>query len=186
MEDKMIVELYWHRDESAITATAMKYGAYCKTIANNILRNLCDAEECVNDTYIAAWNSMPDNRPPRLDHYLAKMTRWLALNRLDERHSLKRGGKSPEPLSFDELTDCAAPATNTERTVELREMCTAINFFLASLAPSERQLFLARYWFAAPVSEIADKFGFTQSKVKSKLYRTRLKLCKFLEEEGLC
>ena len=87
MEDKKIVDLFWQRDENAITVAAAKYGRYCNTIANNILHNAYDAEECVNDTYIGAWNSMPDNRPERLGHYLGKMTRWIALNRLDERRS---------------------------------------------------------------------------------------------------
>ena len=186
MEDKKIVDLFWQRDESAISAAAAKYGPYCKTIANNILHDVFDAEECVNDTYIGAWNSMPDNRPERLGHYLGKMTRWLALNRLDEKRSLKRGGNSPEALPFDELTDYVSSDTSTEKIVELNEMCAAINRFLSALPPIERQLFLARYWFAAPVAEIADKFGFSQSKVKSQLMRTRNKLRKYLEAEGLC
>lgn len=186
MEDKKIVDLFWQRDESAISMAAAKYGAYCKTIANNILHNACDAEECVNDTYIGAWNSMPDNRPERLGHYLGKMTRWIALNRLDKRRSQKRGGNSTEALPYEELVDYVASDTSTEDTVELKEMCAAINRFLSKLSPVERQVFLARYWFAAPVADISEKFGFTQSKVKSQLMRTRNKLRKYLEVEGLC
>ena len=186
MEDKKIVELYWQRDESAISYTAAKYGHYCNAIAKNILRDSFYAEECVNDTYVAAWNSMPDNRPERLGHYLGKMTRWIALNRLDERRSQKRGGNSPEALPFEELIDYVSSDTSTEETVELKEMCAAINRFLSSVPPVERQVFLARYWFAAPVAEISEKFGFSQSKVKSRLYRTRNKLRKYLEVEGLC
>ena len=186
MEDKKIVDLFWQRDESAITAAAAKYGPYCKTIANNILHDVFDAEECVNDTYIRAWNSMPDQRPERLGHYLGKMTRWIALNRLDERRCKKRGGNLPEALPYEELADCVSSDASTEDTVELRELCAAINRFLSTLPPVERQLFLARYWFAAPIVEIAEKFGFTQSKVKSQLMRTRNKLRKYLEVEGLC
>lgn len=186
MEDKKIVELFWQRDESAISHTAARYGAYCKTIANNILHNIYDAEECVNDTYIAAWNSIPDNRPERLGHYLGRMTRWIALNRLDERRSQKRGGNSPGDLPFEELIDYVSTDTGTEETVELQELCAAINSFLSGLPPAERQVFLARYWFAAPIAEIAEKFGYTQSKVKSRLMRTRNRLRKYLEEEGLC
>ena len=186
MEDRKIVELFWQRNETAISHAAAKYGAYCNTIARNILHNACDAEECVNDTYIGAWNSMPDNRPERLGHYLGKMTRWLALNRLDARRSRKRGGDAPEPLSYDELTDYASADAGTEKTVELKEMCAAINHFLGKLPATERQIFLARYWFAAPVAEISEKFGFTQSKVKSQLMRTRNRLRRYLEEEGLC
>ena len=186
MEDKKIVDLFWQRDESAISVAAAKYGRYCNTIANNILHNAYDAEECVNDTYIGAWNSMPDNRPERLGHYLGKMTRWIALNRLDERRSQKRGGNSTEALPYEELVDYVASDTSTEDTVELKEMCAAINRFLSMLSPVERQVFLARYWFATPVAEICEKFGFTQSKVKSQLMRTRNKLRKYLEVEGLC
>ena len=186
MEDKKIVELFWLRDESALSAAAAKYGPYCKTIANNILRDVFDAEECVNDTYIGAWNSMPDNRPERLGHYLGKMTRWIALNRLDERRSQKRGGNFPRALPYDELVDCVSSSASAEDVVELKEICAAINRFLSGLPPVERQVFLARYWFATPVAEISEKFGFTQSKVKSQLMRTRNKLRKYLEKEGLC
>ena len=185
MEDKMIVDLYWQRDERAISFTADKYGHYCNTIANNILRNACDAEECVNDTYIRAWNSMPDNRPVKLSHYLGKMTRWIALDRLDVRNSLKRGGDT-ELLSVDELADYVQSSANTEDAVELKELIAAINCFLAALPPIQRQVFLSRYWFMASVSEISERFGFTQNKVKSMLMRTRNKLRRFLEEEGLC
>jgi len=185
LEDRMIVELYWQRDENAISATAAKYGPYCKTIANNILHDVFDAEECVNDTYAAAWNAMPDDRPERLSHYLGRMTRWIALDRLDRKRSQKRGG-GQILLSLDELRDCAASGPAIEDAVELQELCAAINRFLASLPPAERQLFLARYWFMASVAEIAEKFSFSQSKVKSRLYRTRNKLRCYLEEEGLC
>ena len=129
---------------------------------------------------------MPNNRPERLGHYLGKMTRWIALNRLDEKRSRKRGGNFPEALPYDELVDYVSSDVSTEDSVELQEMCAAINHFLSGLPPAERQLFLARYWFAAPVTEISEKFGFTQSKVKSQLMRTRNKLRKYLEEEGLC
>lgn len=186
MEDKKIVELFWQRDERAISFAAAKYGAYCNTIANNILRNACDAEECVNDTYIKAWGSMPDNRPEKLGLYLGRMTRWIALNRLDERRSQKRGGALPEAVPIEELADSVPAAVSTEETVEFREICAAINLFLSGISPVERQIFLARYYFAAPVAEIAGKFGFTQSKVKSQLMRTRNKLYKYLEVEGLC
>lgn len=186
MEDKLIVELYWQRDERAISVTAAKYGHYCNTIANNILHNFFDAEECVNDTYVGAWNSMPKNRPEKLRHYLGRLTRWIALNRLDERKSLKRGGDAQAALSLDELADYASYESYAEKALEVKELGEAINCFLSKLHPVQRQIFLSRYWFMAPVSEIAEKFGFSQSKVKSMLMRTRNKLRKFLEEEGLC
>lgn len=186
MEDTMIVDLYWKRDESAINATSKKYGRYCYTIANNILHDTLDAEECVNDTYLGAWNTMPKNRPQNLTHYLGRMTRWIALNRLDGIKSLKRGGGAQAALSIDELVGYVSSDLATEEYVELKEINAAINTFLSKLRPTERQVFLSRYWFMASVPEIAKRFGFTQSKVKSMLMRTRTKLRKYLLEEGLC
>ena len=186
MEDRMIVDLYWRRDESAIDLTAEKYGHYCNTIASNILHDAQDAEECVNDTYIGAWNSMPNNRPEKLGQYLGKLTRWIALNRLDERKSKKRGGDSSPALPLDELIEYVSSGARLEEVVEMREICAAINCFLSTLHPVERQVFLSRYWFMAGIGEISGKFGFSQSKVKSMLMRTRNKLRKFLEGEGLC
>lgn len=186
MEDSKIVELYWQRDENALVLTSAKYGPYCRTIADNILHNEYDAEECLNDTYIGAWNSMPNHRPERLRHYLGKMTKWIALNRLDEKRSQKRGGNAAADISLNELIDYVPSDKTIEERVELKEFCVAVNHFLSHLSPVERQLFLARYWFAAPVAEIAYKFGFSQSKVKSQLMRTRNKLRRYLEEEGLC
>ena len=185
MEDKMIVDLYWQRDEGAIAATAKKYGAYLRSIAFNILSDIMDAEECVNDTYVGAWTSMPDKRPEKLLPYLGKLTRWLALNRLDGRRSLKRGG-GETALCLDELSEIPDSCSDPEQRIEYNELCKAINRFLSMLRPVERQVFLARYWFVTPVSEIADKFGFSASKVKSMLMRTRNKLKKYLEEEALC
>ncbi len=185
MEDKQIVELYWQRSEEAIPATAVKYGAYCRTIAYNILANDEDAEECVNDTWLGAWNTMPDNRPSLLGVYLGKLTRWLSLTRLRERGRLKRGGGETS-LALDELAEVISDGTDIEHELELQELNAAVRGFLKQLEPTERELFLSRYWFLLPVKEIAARFGFSANKVSSQLHRTRRKLQSYLKEEGLC
>lgn len=163
MDDSKIVDLYWARSDSAIAETAKKFGAYCRTIAYNVLQNPEDSDECVNDTYMRAWNSMPDKRPSALAPYLGRITRNLALSRVIDKNRLKRGGGE----------------------VENRELAAALNRFLAQLPETERALFVSRYWFLAPVRELSKKFGFSESKTASILHRTRGRLRRFLIEEGL-
>ena len=179
MEDSKIVDLYWQRAEEAVPATAAKYGSYCRTIAYNILADAQDAEECVNDTWLKAWNSMPTNRPGRLAPYLGKMTRWISLSRLRERGSLKRGG-GELALVLEELAEVEDRSADTQRELEFRELRGAVLRFLKELDETEGQVFLARCWYIAPIAEIAERFGFTQSKVTSMLHRTRRKMQKFL------
>ena len=185
MKDQDIVELYWQRKESAIEETARKYGSYCHRIAHNILHDNCDAEECVSDTYIRAWNSMPDNRPSHLAPYLGKMTRWLALDRLERNTCQKRGG-TDVPVPLEDAENLARTCDSVYSQLEYRELCKAIECFLARQAPADRQVFLARYWFMASIQEISLQFDFHESKVKSMLMRTRNKLMSYLKEEGLC
>ena len=185
MEDRKIVDLYWQRDENAIPETAAKFGGYCRTIAYNILSDAEDAEECLNDTWLRAWNTMPTNRPSRLAPYLGKLSRWISLTRLREKTSLKRGGGETE-LVLDELAEAVDSGADVEKAVELKELNAALRRFLKSLGETERQVFLARYWFIASIAEIAEKFGFSESKVTSMLHRTRKKLLAYLKEEGLC
>ena len=185
MEDRKIVDLYWQRDENAIPETAAKFGGYCRTIAYNILSDAEDAEECLNDTWLRAWNTMPTNRPSRLAPYLGKLSRWISLTRLREKTSLKRGGGETE-LVLDELSEAVDSGADVEKAVELKELNAALRRFLKSLGETERQVFLARYWFIASIAEIAEKFGFSESKVNSMLHRTRKKLLGYLKEEGLC
>lgn len=183
MEDALIVELYWQRSDAAIPETQKKYGRYCQTVATNVLSDERDAEECVNDTYLAAWNSMPDNRPDRLPPYLGKITRNLALDRLAFSRARKRGaGKSPAVL--DELSELLPGPEDPQRAVEEREVCERINAFLRSLPETERSIFVCRYWYMAEVGEIAAAFGFTRAKTASLLHRTRQKLRAVLEKEG--
>ena len=185
MEDRKIVDLYWQRDENAIPETAAKFGGYCRTIAYNILSDAEDAEECLNDTWLRAWNTMPTNRPNKLAPYLGKLSRWISLTRLREKTSLKRGGGETE-LVLDELAEAVDSGADVEKAVELKELNAALRRFLKNLGETERQVFLARYWFIASIAEIAEKFGFSESKVTSMLHRTRKKLLAYLKEEGLC
>ena len=185
MDDARIVDLYWARSERALEETERKFGAYCRTVAYNILSDASDAEECVNDAWMKAWNSMPTDRPRRLAPYLGKMTRWLSLSRLRERNSLKRGG-GELPLALDELAEALDSGADTQKELELWELERALRRLIEALGKDERDVFLSRYWYMAPIAEIAEKFGLTESNVKTMLHRTRKKLMKRLKEEGLC
>ncbi len=184
MDDEKIVDLYWARSEKAIEETEKKYGRYCRTISYNVLADAEDAEECVNDAWLKAWGSMPSHRPSRLSCYLGKLTRWLSLSRLRENNSLKRGG-GELPLVLDELAETLDSGASTEKDLEIRELNRGIRRLLDGLGEDERDVFLSRYWYLASISEIADKHGFSESKVKSMLHRTRIKLLEQLKEDEL-
>ena len=184
MEDAAIVDLYWQRSEQAIPETDRKYGPYCHTIAYNICTNHEDAEECVNDTWFRAWNLMPDKRPSLLSAFLGAIVRNLALDRYRRRTRRKRGGGEPE-LALDELGDCVPGSGSVERQIEERELERAVDAFLAALPAEERKIFVARYWFVAPVKEIAARLNCSPGKVKTTLYRLRGRLRGYLQEEGL-
>ena len=197
MEDATIVALYWARDEQALAETAAKFGAYCRKIADNILHSAHDAEECENDTWLAAWNSMPTNRPARLAPYLGRITRNLALDRFDRAAAQKRGsGQTCAPL--DELAECvAAPGSvedsfdvtvNSEAIAEdsfdAAETGRLISAFLRTLPEETRSIFLRRYWYCDATADIAARYGLTESKVRVTLHRTRGKLAAYLQERG--
>lgn len=184
MEDERIVELFWTRSESAISETSAKYGKYCHAVAYRILSSEEDAKECVNDTYLDAWNSMPPHRPAILSTFLGKITRRIAIDRWRSRDAKKRGG-GEAAITLEELEECVSSGHDVEREVEEKEVLEKLNAFLGKLSASERDVFLCRYFFLLPVSEICDKFGFGQSKVKSMLSRTRKKLRDFFVKEGL-
>lgn len=185
MKDSAIVDLYWQRSEQAISETDKKYGSYCHTIAYNICNNSEDAEECIGDTWFHAWNLMPDKRPSALSCFLGAITRNLAINRSRSGQCRKRGG-GQTALALEELAECVPSPATVESTVELRELELAIDGFLSRLPERERRVFLCRYWFLAPTAEIARKLGYSQSKVKTMLFRVRNKLKQYLQEEGLC
>ena len=181
MEDKRIIELYWQRSEEAISQTASKYGAYCRSIAWNILCNSEDSEECVNDTYLRAWDTIPPQRPRGLQTFLGKITRNLSLDRWRRNHAQKRD--SGVFLALEELEECVPGCDgNMSEDIAVRD---ALNGFLDSLKPAHRKIFLRRYWYLSPVKEIAQDYGISESKVKMILLRTREKLKAHLESEGI-
>ncbi|MDY3860015.1 MAG: sigma-70 family RNA polymerase sigma factor [Candidatus Limivicinus sp.] len=184
MEDGKIIDLYWQRSQSAIEETDNKYGRQLRGISFNILSDSGDAEECLYDTYMALWNSLPPNRPRRLRAYAAAIVRNLSLKRVRDRCSKKRCCGELE-LALDELDGCLGSSYSVEREYEFRELAEEISKFLYTLSADDRRIFMCRYWAFAPVAEIAKKLGFPQSKVKSSLYRTRGKLQKYLTKEGL-
>lgn len=183
MDDRRIVELYWQRSEQAVRETADKYGAYCMRISMNILNDHADSEENVNDTYLQTWRAIPPQRPESLTAFLGKIARNLALNRLKARQTQKRGGDAFTE-SLDELDDCTPAGLNAEDAVCAQELGQAISAYLRKQKPDARNVFLSRYFYAEPLDEIAKRFGFSLSKVKSMLLRTRNGLRTYLEKEG--
>ena len=183
MEDQGIIKLYFQRDQQAIVETDRKYGAYCYSIAYNILSNREDSEESVSDTYWAAWRSMPPKKPGILQSFLGKITRNLSIDRWRSRNAGKRGG-GEIMLALEELENCVSGGETPEAVLHRRELAALINRFLGSLPETERSVFLCRYWYLDSVSEIAGHFGFSEGKVTSMLHRQRTKLKKLLEKEG--
>lgn len=182
MEDKLIVSLYWERSESAIIETQIKYDRYLKSIAKGILFSDEDAEECVNDTYLKTWNSIPDARPESLKAFVGKITRNTALDRYDQQNAYKRIGTCVE-IALHELEECIpADCGSISDDYVLR---TAINGFLASLPKRTRIVFMQRYWYLCKISEIAQNVKMSESNVKVLLLRTREKFKAYLEREGI-
>lgn len=183
MEDARIVQLYWDRNEQAIPVTADKYGSYCTSIAQNILGNYEDAEECVNDTYLHAWNSMPPKRPSTLSTFLGKITRNLSLNKYKHNTADKRGG-GELPLVLDELSELVSGNNGVEQEISHKELVKAINAFMNTLSLEKRSIFICRYWYADSISVIAGMHGMNEGSVSVILNRLRSKLHEFLTERG--
>ncbi len=162
MEDNRIVDLYWARSEDAITETSEKYGKYCYAIAYNILSNAEDADESVNDTYLDAWHNMPPHRPAILSTFLGKITRRISIDKWRWRTADKRGGDEVS-LVLDELSECVPSNLSVEDSVIAGELSVQINRFLGTLAPTERQVLLCRYWYLDPIDKISADFSFTDS-----------------------
>ncbi len=184
MDDKQILDLYWARSESAISESMRKYGRYCHFIAYNILHNAEDSEECVSETWLKAWNSMPPHRPGRLSAFLGKITRHLSLNRYQHCNAEKRGS-GQITLALDELQECVPAAGSVEQIVEEMTLTDILNRFLASLGAETRTIFMRRYWYLCSVREIADDLHIGESKVKMTLLRSRNQLKALLEKEGV-
>ena len=184
MDDRQIIALYNKRSEAALSETAKKYGRYCRTIAYNILFNEEDSEECVNDTWLRAWESIPPQCPERLSAFLGKITRNLALNRYKHKNREKRGG-GQTLLVLEELSECIPGTDSTEEAVEEVILTEVLNRFLEDLPAEKRKVFLRRYWYLSSVKEIAADFGLSESNVKMTLLRLRSKLKQTLEKEGI-
>ncbi|MCH5333303.1 MAG: sigma-70 family RNA polymerase sigma factor [Agathobacter sp.] len=184
MKDNEIIDLYWERNEAAIAATAEQYGSYCHAISYNILHSNEDAEECVNDTWLGAWNSLPPLRPNRLSTYLGKLTRNLSLDRFRQYHAKKRGHGQTE-LVLSELEDCIPVESDVEQSVDEMVLAESINQFLRAQPERKRNIFIRRYWYLCPIQDIAKAYGMSESKTTSLLFRMRNELKVYLEKEGI-
>lgn len=183
MDDKEIVKLYWDRSEDAIFETQKKYGKYCHYIAYNILYSPQDAEECVNDTYQKAWETIPPQKPEKLSAYLGKITKNIAINRSIHDRAAKR---TPEmKVILDEAEEFIADPFSTGDIGEGLHLQDTINRFLDSLTKEVRIVFVRRYWYMSSVKDIARDYGMSESNVKITLMRTRTKFKKYLEREGI-
>lgn len=181
MEDTKIIELFFARSEQAIVKAREKYGPLCQMIAGNMLRNAEDAEECINDTLLAVWNAIPPARPQVLSAFIARIARNQARNKLTYNTAQKRSWEMS--VSMEELETCLASPVNIEQELEGRELVRLIEEFLMTLDTDSRNMFIRRYWFYDSIEQIAEGFGVTKSKVKSRLFRAREKLRAYLVQE---
>ena len=184
MTDLEILDLYWARSESAINETAQQYGTYCITIAMNILRNREDSEECVNDTYLNAWNAIPPQRPAVLSSFLGRIIRNLSLDRYKARNAEKRYGDETAVL-LGELEDCIPSSKNVDDEIAIKALEKTIDSFLSGVSEPDRLFFMRRYWYADQITVIAQRFSVSESRVKTSLFRTRKNLKAVLEKEGV-
>ena len=182
MTDLQIIDLYWARNEQAIQETDLRYGTRLHTLANKIVQNYEDAQECVSDTYLKTWETIPPKRPDYFFAYIAKICRNFALGVLDWKSAAKRKG---EVVALTQEMEACIPDPQHERKLEREELGEILNRFLQTLSRDNRVIFLRRYWYLDTVAEIASRYGMSQSKVKTQLHRTRAKLHAFLEKEGI-
>lgn len=183
MEDSMIIALYNARDESAILESDQKYGKFCFTIAENILHDRSDAEECLNDTWLRAWDAIPPAFPKVLRAFFGRITRNLAFDRYRRRNSEKRGGELT--VALDELGECIADSSTVERAFEARVLGESINRFLEGLSERDRNVFLCRYYYTYSIADISKQFGMKENYLRNLLSRMRVKLKDHLGKEHL-
>ncbi len=183
MDDRHIIELFLKRDEKAILSTQKKYGSYCYKIAYNILNNCEDSEECVNDTYLGAWNSIPPHIPNILSVFLAKITRCLSISKLRANTAEKRNEN--RKTSFDELDECLSGNEEIYERLDAEELKEIIENFLKKQSSVERNIFICRYFYSDSIMEISTRFHCSQSKVKTTLHRSRKKLRDYLAKERI-
>ena len=183
MEDSKIIELFYERSENAIIELGRKYGDTCKNIAVNILKNEPDAEECVNDTYLGAWNTIPPKRPDQLRSYICRITRNLAIKKYHKNTAEKRN--SYYDVALDELEDCLASPSTVENELDANRLAELFDDFLDGLDKENRVMFVRRYWFSESISDIAARFGIGEHAVSARLLRIREKLRRYLSEKGV-
>lgn len=184
MDDEQIINLYFDRNETAISETDKKYGAYCMKIAMNILENAHDSEECINDVWLRTWNSIPPNRPQSLNAYVGKITRNLSINRYKMKYAEKRA-EGEFAVSLDELDECVSGGEMMDDNEQAKLIGRSISDFLHTQKELARKIFVCRYFYCDSIAEIAKRFDISESHVKSTLHRTRSKLKTHLEREGV-
>ena len=182
MEDSMIIEMYWNRNENAIEETNKKYGKYCFSVANNILNSKEDSDECVNDTWLRTWNIVPPKKPDKFRIFLAKITRNLSFDKYKSKNTAKRSGEMLYIL--DELSECISGGNTTDNEVDMKLLADCINSFLKTVSQRDRTVFLRRYFYAEPVGSIAEKLNITANNASAILSRLRNKLREHLTKEG--
>lgn len=184
MEDFEIVSMFWNRDENAVLQARAKYNSFCRSVAVNILSNNEDVEEVLNDTFLGAWNCIPPNKPQKLSTFLGKITRNIALKKYRQINADKRGG-GVVAVSLDELSEFVSKSSTIEEEISAKELAQVMDSFLRKLPIDERRIFIRRYWYFDSIEKISIQFGYSQSKTKMTLLRTREKLKKYLEREGV-
>lgn len=184
MKEDEIIDLYWRRDEQAVTVTDHQFGRYCYSIAYNILNNHEDSDECINDTWLRAWNSIPPQRPVKLSLFLGRITRNLSFDRFKASQAQKRGG-GEIVLVLEELEECIPSSQGVEQAILDEELNHIINSFLHTLPARECDIFLSRYWYSRPLKVIAKQFKLKENNVKASLFRSRTKLKAYLEKEDI-
>lgn len=182
MEDNEIIGLFWKRDQSAISESNIKYGKMLKCISFNVVQNHEDSNECVNDTYMKVWDSIPPQKPNSLVAYLGRITRNISINRWYESHAQKRGGTN---MIITELSDCIPSYNSVEKEMEASELSTVISKWLYSIDKDDRVLFLRRYWFGESLKSLAKECATTPNRLAGRMYRLREKLKLALEKEGI-
>ena len=182
MDDKNILDLYFARNESAIKHTDDTYGRRLFRLADSIVKNDQDAQECVSDTYMKAWQTIPPLRPKHFFGYLAKICRHFALDKLDWRNAAKR---KAEVVSLTQEMELCIPDTSREAEMESKELGRILDAFLREQTPENRMVFLRRYWYVDTIAEIAQRYGISESAVNMRLSRTRERLAAYLQKEGI-
>lgn len=183
MNDEKIIDLFFRRDEQAIQESMNTYGGYCRTVAAGILEDPSDIEEAVADTWLAAWDTIPPQRPAYLRLFLGRITRNRAIDIWRKNNAGRRGGDQVA-VALEELSQCTAFSGSPELEVDAKQLAAAINRFLKNQHPQPRQVFLRRYFYLEDIPAIARRYGLRESGVRMMLSRTRQKLRKYLIQEG--